>query len=62
MAYKQLTLRERYEIKAYMQAGISLERISGMTPPPCQSRLPAVGMAIFKRASPFSLYPLKIYE
>jgi IS30 family transposase len=28
MSYKQLTLRERYEIKAYMQAGISKSRIA----------------------------------
>jgi IS30 family transposase len=28
MAYKQLTLKERYEIKAYMQAGISIPRIA----------------------------------
>ena len=28
MSYKQLTLRERYEIKAYMQAGISKRRIA----------------------------------
>ena len=29
MSYKQLTLRERYKIKAYMQAGISKSRIAG---------------------------------
>jgi IS30 family transposase len=28
MSYRQLTLRERYEIKAYMQAGISKSRIA----------------------------------